>query len=70
MKTPKEWQDIWWSEQHDRRDFIRQIQDDALAEAERICREYVTNGSTVSVSRDCANLIKQKRVAAMPNEKS
>ena len=70
MKTAKQWITekfvLGADTKDDLTNLIAEIQCDALAEAEQICREYVTNGSTVSVSRDCANIIKQKRVAALP----
>jgi hypothetical protein len=81
MKTPKEWQDIWWSEQHDRRDFIRQIQDDAradllnaLARVEPVLTDvlktYSAEGFNMFNVEFELDHIKTIRAAAMPNDES
>ena len=69
MKTAKQWQDIWWSEQHDRRDFIRQIQDDARADLLAAINETIADNLHLADGENCT-LIKLKRAAAHPNEKS
>jgi hypothetical protein len=69
MKTAKQWLDVWWSEQHDRRDFIRQIQDDARADLLAAINETIADNLHLADGENCT-LIKLKRAVAQPNVES
>lgn len=70
MKTPQQWHDIVMNrgattEPAGSLRLYRQIQEDALMEAEKICLQNASSGNpegwTDTVSNDCAELIKIKR---------
>jgi hypothetical protein len=77
MKTAKQWLEIWWSEQHDRRDFIRQIHDDAynqaISDAAQMCDTIIATSvfpETISAVKYTKQSILSARAAAQPNESS
>ena len=73
MKNAKQWAARVQNSKEPWEKLVWEIQSDAMQYAAAICINHSQTGNpegwTDTVSRECANLIDEKRVAAMPNEK-
>lgn len=71
MKTAKQWAARVQNSKEPWEKLVWEIQSDALQYATAICIRHAESGNsegwTDTVSRECAKLIDEKRVTAMPN---